>query len=195
MTNPDLVSLFVQPLNLLRIPYLVTGDVAAVIYGEPRLTRDIDMVLDLRAGDVPRLAGAWPTADFYVPPVEVIAGEAARPAHGHFNIMHHDTAFRADVYCLGSEDELGDWALGHARQMQIGNHEVAVAPVEYVIVKKLQYFVMGGSDRHLRDIRVMLRLSSDQMDQAELERWLDQLKLRRVWNDVIHGGQNHDRIP
>lgn len=187
MTEPDLISLFVRPLNRMRIPYLVTGGVAAVIYGEPRLTRDIDLVLDLRAGDAPRLADAWSTRDFYVPPVEVMAAEAARPAHGHFNIMHHETAFRADVYCLGREDELGAWALRHARQMRIGDNEVAVAPVEYVIVKKMQYFVTGGSDRHLRDIRAMLRLSGDQVDQAELERWLDQLNLRRVWNDVIPG--------
>lgn len=187
MTDPDLISLFVQPLNRLRIPYVVTGGVAAVIYGEPRLTRDIDLVLDLHAGDAPRLAGAWSTGDFYVPPVEVMAEEAARPAHGHFNIMHHDTAFRADVYCLGGEDELGAWALRHARQMRIGDDAVAVAPVEYVIVKKMQYFMTGGSDRHLRDIRAMLRLSGDQVDQAELERWLDQLNLRRVWNDDIQG--------
>ncbi|MBA3709686.1 MAG: hypothetical protein H0W83_12800 [Planctomycetes bacterium] len=187
MTNPDLISLFVQPLNRLRIAYLVTGGVAAVIYGEPRLTRDIDLVLDLRVGDAPRLAGAWPTENFYVPPVEVMAEEAARPALGHFNIMHHETSFRADVYCLGSEDELGAWALRHARWMRIGDDEVAVAPVEYVIVKKLQYFVMGGSDRHLRDIRAVLRVSGDQVDQTELERWLDQLNLRRGWNDVIQG--------
>ncbi|MEO5826908.1 MAG: hypothetical protein ABIR59_13540 [Gemmatimonadales bacterium] len=185
MIEPDLISLFVQPLNRLRIPYFVTGGVAAVIYGEPRLTRDIDLVLDLRAGDAPRLAGAWATGEFYVPPVEVMAEEAGRAAHGHFNIMHHDTAFRADVYCLGSDDELGAWALQHARQMKIGVDEVAVAPVEYVIVRKVQYFVAGGSDRHLRDIRAMLRLSGEQVEEAALARWLDQLNLRRVWDDVI----------
>lgn len=186
MTDHDLISLFVKPLNRLRIPYLVTGGVAAVIYGEPRLTRDIDLVLDLRAEDVVRMAGAWPTEHFYVPPVEVMAEEATRPAHGHFKIMHRDTVLRADVYCLGSEDELGVWALQHGQQMRIGDDEVAVAPIEYVILKKLQYFAAGGSDRHLRDIRAMLRLSGDQSDQAELARWLDQLNLRRVWNDVVH---------
>ncbi len=146
MSDQDLISLFIQPLNRLRIPYLVTDGVAAVIYGEPRLTRDIDLVLDLRAEDVVRLAGAWPTENFYVPPVEVMAEEAARPAHGHFNIMHHDTALRADVYCLGSEDDLGAWVFRNGQRMRIGDDEVAVAPIEYVIIKKLQYFLAGGSD-------------------------------------------------
>lgn len=50
MTDASLISLFVRPLNRLRIPYLVTGGVASVVYGEPRLTRDIDLVIQLRRG-------------------------------------------------------------------------------------------------------------------------------------------------
>jgi hypothetical protein len=53
MTDPSLISLFVRPLNQLRIPYLITGAVASVIYGEPRFTRDIDLVVGLQARDAP----------------------------------------------------------------------------------------------------------------------------------------------
>lgn len=48
MTDPDLVGLFVTPLEALGLQYMVTGGVASVIYGDPRFTRDIDLVLDLR---------------------------------------------------------------------------------------------------------------------------------------------------
>ncbi len=41
--TPDLVSLFVEPLNRLGVMYMVTGAVAAIVYGEPRLTNDIDL--------------------------------------------------------------------------------------------------------------------------------------------------------
>ena len=47
---------------------MVTGAVAAIVYGEPRLTHDIDVVVALRADDAPRLAAAFPAPDFYVPP-------------------------------------------------------------------------------------------------------------------------------
>jgi hypothetical protein len=47
MTEPSLISLFVRPLNQLRIPYMVTGGVASVIYGEPRFTREINLVIEL----------------------------------------------------------------------------------------------------------------------------------------------------
>ena len=44
MAAPDLVGVFVRPLEALGIPYMVTGGVAAVIYGDPRFTRDINIV-------------------------------------------------------------------------------------------------------------------------------------------------------
>ena len=75
MNDPSLISLFVRPLNLLRIPYMVTGGVASVVYGEPRFTRDIDLVIRLQARDSTRFTSAWSATDFYVPPVEVIQEE------------------------------------------------------------------------------------------------------------------------
>ena len=49
MTQPDFFSLFLHPLNSSDVPYMITGAVASTIYGEPRLTQDIDLVLDLGA--------------------------------------------------------------------------------------------------------------------------------------------------
>jgi hypothetical protein len=80
MTDPSLIALFVRPLNQLRIPYLITGGVASVIYGEPRFTRDIDLVLQLQPRDARRFHQAWPAADFYVPPVEVLEGRSREVA-------------------------------------------------------------------------------------------------------------------
>jgi hypothetical protein len=42
----DLIPLFVEPLERSAFPYMITGSVAAMIYGMPRLTHDVDLVLD-----------------------------------------------------------------------------------------------------------------------------------------------------
>ena len=47
---------FLQPLETLGLPYCITGSVAASVYGEPRLTADIDVVL--RRNDGSRHTGA-----------------------------------------------------------------------------------------------------------------------------------------
>jgi hypothetical protein len=180
MSDPSLIALFVRPLIHLRVPYLVTGGVASVVYGEPRLTRDIDLVIELRPRDARRFAGAWPAEDFYVPPVEVIEEECGRTEHGHFNVIHNQTALRADVYLRGS-DALNAWAFAHKVARRIDDDEVFLAPIEAVILSKLRYYQMGKSDRHLRDIHLMLRVSGEAVDRPELERWAARLGVEGEW--------------
>src|SRR5512136_2545243 len=104
MPEPELSLLFVRPLNRIGARYLVSGSVAAILYGEPRLTHDVDFVVFLRNEDISRLRQAFPSPEFYVPPAEVIATEVARAQRGHFNIILTDTGFKADFYTSGRED-------------------------------------------------------------------------------------------
>jgi hypothetical protein len=78
MPEPDLIELFVQPLNRFQIRYLISGSVASMLYGEPRVTHDIDLVVFLRSENVAQLAEAYPAPEFYLPPADVIAIEIAR---------------------------------------------------------------------------------------------------------------------
>jgi hypothetical protein len=48
MQEAELFLVFIRPLNDLGIPYMVTGSVAAMLYGEPRLTHDVDLVLQIK---------------------------------------------------------------------------------------------------------------------------------------------------
>ena len=56
MPEPNLFKIFISRLNKLGMPYMVTGAVAIVIYGEPRLTHDIDLVVDLNREDAEKIA-------------------------------------------------------------------------------------------------------------------------------------------
>jgi hypothetical protein len=177
---PSLIGLFVAPLNRAGIHYMVTGGLAAVVYGHPRLTLDVDLVMRLSSRDAAAFAALWPPDEFYSPPAEVIEEESARSAHGHFNVIHTDTTMRADVYIAGA-DELSAWALGHRVVRQVEGEAVQFAPIEYVIVSKLRYFRMGGSDRHLRDIARMTEVSGSEIDVPTLESWVERLKLGAEW--------------
>ena len=180
---PDLISLFIPPLNDLELRYMVTGAVAAVIYGEPRLTRDVDLVIDLRPHDAGRIAAAFPAEVFYVPPGEVIEEEARRPQHGHFNLIHHETALRADCYVAGT-DPLHEWAMGRRIRHDVGGIRVFVAPIEYVILRKLEWHREGKASRHLDDIRAMLRVSGAGVDGLALSEWIARLGLQDLWRLV-----------
>jgi hypothetical protein len=62
--------------------HLVTGSVAATLYGEPRATHDIDLVVELSAANQLTLPRVFPAADFYLPPPEVVRRECERSGGG-----------------------------------------------------------------------------------------------------------------
>ena len=82
---------------------MIAGGVAAIVYGEPRLTQVLDVVAALRASDAGQFAAQFPSSEFYCPPAETIAEEAGREAFGHFNVLHLETDARADVYLAGAD--------------------------------------------------------------------------------------------
>lgn len=164
----NLVRLYTDRLESLGLEYAVTGSVAAIIYGEPRLTNDLDLILDLPGGTESTLAAGFPESDFYCPATETLEIEARRRQRGHFNLLHHQTGFKADVYLAG-QDPLLRLALREARPLPLGQTRLRVAPAGYVILKKLEYFREGGSEKHLTDIRGILRHSPDLVDVAWLE--------------------------
>ena len=61
---------------------------------------------------------------------------------------------------------------------------VVVAPPEYVIVRKLEYFREGGSEKHVRDIRSMLAVSGEQIDRTSLAEWVRRQGVESQWKLV-----------
>lgn len=155
-----------------------------MLYGEPRLTHDIDMVVLLDDAGIDTLVRAFPDEEFYCAPAEVIRVEARRSQRGHFNIIHHETGFKADMYIAG-DDPLHQWALSRQRKVTLGEATLKVAPPEYVIVRKLEYFREGQSSKHLADIQGILRHQGDGIDHAELRSRIVELGLGDQWQAVV----------
>lgn len=187
MTDPDLIRLFIEPLERSGLSYMITGGVASVVYGDPRFTRDVDVVLALDATGVADLEESFAGDDFYVPPEEALLEEVARERGGHFNVIHRDTALRADIYLAG-DDPFHDWALGQRRRIEVDELSIWMAPIEYVILRKLEYFRSSGSDRHLRDVAMMLRISDDLVDSDALKTWSVRMELE----DELDGAREYD---
>ena len=183
MAGPELYQIFVGLFNKLGIRYMVTGAAASIVYGEPRLTNDIDVVLDLTPAEVKPFLNSFPLEQFYCPPSEVILVEIARPQRGHFNLIHHETGFKADIYILGI-DKINQWGLDNRKLIKVEGDELWLAPVEYVILRKLEYYREGQSEKHIRDIAGILSISSDQIDFNELNAKIKQLALEKEWSEA-----------
>lgn len=183
MLGAELFLRFVRPLNRSGIRYVIGGSVAAIFYGEPRLTMDVDVMVFLRDTDIERLPAIFPSPEFYVPPAEVIRAEVRRPTKGQFNLIHMATSFKADVFTTG-RDEFNAWAFRNKRVTELQGETLVLAPPEYIIVRKLEYFRDGTSEKHIRDIRSMLKVSGEQIDRAALDEWIQLRGVEAEWRKV-----------
>ena len=183
---PDLFDLFVRPLHRAGVRYMVSGSLASVHYGEPRLTLDADIIVHLEQEQAGTMAAIFPAEEFYLPPVDVMAMEIARPTRGHFNLVHLESGLKADFY-PSRRHPYWDWAWQHRQAGRAGAMEVYFAPPEYVILWKLEFFREGGGEKHLRDIRGMLLVSGETIDRDLMDRACAELGLSPQWQAARDG--------
>lgn len=184
MPLPEPFLIFTRTFGELEIPYMVSGSVAAIFYGEPRLTNDVDIIVFLKNENLPSVEKAFPLEEFYCPPLSVMRLEVAREQRGHFNLIHHATGFKADIYTSG-RDALHAWGLRNARRVELENDSIMLAPPEYVIVRKLQFFREGNSQKHLRDIGRMLVGLGVEWRRDSLLALIDEQGLAREWQAAL----------
>lgn len=180
MQDLNLFALYIDILSKHQIPYFVTGSVASIVYGDPRLTHDIDLVINLNNVNVDIFLKAFPLDQFYCPPEEVIRTEINRSTRGHFNLIHHETGFKADIYFTGKE-ELQHWAMQNSKQIDFAGSKIYIAPPEYVIIKKLEFYKEGNAQKHLSDIKSMLTNSSELIDYSFLNKLINENGLTVEW--------------
>lgn len=82
---------------------------------------------------------------------------------------------------MASDDPLHEWGFPRRRSEQIAGGIIWLAPIEYVIVRKLEYYEQSGSDRHLRDIAGIVRVSGELIDMAALHGLVSERGLGRLW--------------
>ena len=182
MEQSELLHFVVSVLERLGLRYFVTGSTVTIFYGEPRFTNDIDIVVDLPEGAVAEFCRQFPEQEFYVS--EDAASEAVR-LHSQFNIIQPRSGLKVDVIVpLPSEFNRARFA--RARRVQAGEGwDASFSSPEDAIVKKMEFFRDGGSDKHLRDITGVLKTSADEIDRAYIERWASTLGLTDIWQAIL----------
>ena len=181
MQEPDLLSLFVRPLEKAGMRYLVAGSVGAMHYSEPRLTLDVDIPILITPKEIPSLTALFPEPEYYCPPSDLIASEIARDCRGHFNLIHIPTGLKADFY-PGNRDASLAWAWRHKLVEQTPGGSVNIAPPEYIILWKLIFYKEGRSEKHLRDIQRILETQFELKNLKELEEFIKDHSLNDIWS-------------
>jgi hypothetical protein len=183
MEQSELLRYVCTVFERLEIKYLVTGSQATLVFGEPRFTNDIDIVADLRLDNLTAFVNAFPDEEFY------LSREAAREAISRremFNIIHPTSGLKIDVM-IAAETPFDRARMNRGRQVQIAPDFVAMfASPDDVILKKMEFYKIAGSEKHLRDIAGVLKISGDKLDRNYIAQNAARAGVLDIWQRILH---------
>jgi hypothetical protein len=158
----------IEVLEQLDIPYMVVGGFAAIFYGEPRLTIDVDIVVDMKWRHIGPFVAAFPIPDYYVSE-EGIRDSLQR--RYPFNVIQPTTGAKVDLVPL-PRDPFTRTAFQRRQRLEYdeAGHSATFITPEDIIVAKLIAYRETESDRHLRDARGVLMTQWGELDLEAVHR-------------------------
>jgi hypothetical protein len=157
------------------LAYMLTGSMAMNYYAQPRMTRDIDLVVALTAPDTDKIMRLF-SPDYYV------SREAVSSSIAHeslFNLIHQESVIKVD--CIVRKNTPYRRAEFERRQrITIEDFSTWIASKEDLIISKLWWAKDSHSELQLRDVK---NLASTGCDTDYIERWTRELGLHTLWQE------------
>ncbi|MGH2429095.1 MAG: hypothetical protein ACRDGV_09500 [Candidatus Limnocylindria bacterium] len=177
MSQANLLARITCSLEDAGIPHMVVGSLASSLHGEPRTTRDIDLVIDPSADAMRQFVDSLPETDFYV---DSGAAAEALERRTSFNVIEMATGWKVDLL-VRRDRPFSREELDRRLRIRMLETDTYVATAEDTIVAKLEWAKEGEPERHLRDVAGVLRMSGETLDHDYLERWIAALDLTAIW--------------
>ena len=166
----NLLKRVCSSLEEFNIPYMISGSIALNIYSIPRMTRDIDIVVELQDDRIDEFTNLFPNSYF---DREVIKEEIRRK--GMFNIIDHQTGFKID-FIIRKESEYFNLAFQRRQRIKELDTELWVIRPEDLIIAKLIWIQQYQNEKQLFDIENLL-LNPD-VDINYIKTWCNNLNLK-----------------
>ncbi|MEX2528587.1 MAG: nucleotidyl transferase AbiEii/AbiGii toxin family protein [Gemmatimonadota bacterium] len=181
MFATEFLTDLIQRLEGRDLTYALVGSIAAMSYGEPRATLDIDVVIVLDTSHLEVIESLFPAPEFYL---SVDAVKEAVESKSQFNVIHPASGMKVDFFVAGDTVEKSQIER-RLRCRLLPRLNAWCSPPEELVVKKLLYYQQGASDKHLRDITSMLRISPSQIDLARLRLMTVEQGVGELWERVL----------
>ncbi len=160
-------------LEKLQIKYFITGGFAVSVWGRPRATFDVDIVIQLLKPQITALAMALrklSTAGY-------INEEAAKKAieqTSEFNFIDGDTGIKVDFW-IHKNNEFDKLRFERSQVKIIDGKKIYFVSPEDLILSKLQWYKETSSTRQLEDVESVLKISNKELDKQYLKKWAKNL--------------------
>lgn len=177
MNEIDIVRDISQRFEQARIPYMLTGSMAMNYYAQPRMTRDIDIVIAITPEDVGRISALF-RPDYYV------GEQNIRESLAHesiFNLIHQESVIKVDCI-IRKSSEYRRIEFERRQKISIVDFTTFIVSKEDLIISKLAWAKNSHSEVQLNDVRNLLATG---YEAAYLRRWTRELRLDNLLNECL----------
>jgi arsenate reductase-like glutaredoxin family protein len=177
MNEIDIVRDISRRFEQASIPYMLTGSMAMNYYAQPRMTRDIDIVIAIGPADVDRVAALF-RPDYYV------SEENIRESLAHesiFNLIHQESVIKVDCI-IRKSSEYRRAEFERREKISINDFATFIVSKEDLIISKLSWARDSHSDVQLSDVRNLLATG---YDADYLQRWTRELGLDTLLRECL----------
>jgi hypothetical protein len=178
----DVLRDAVERLDRAGVRYMLTGSIALSYYAEPRMTRDIDLVVELEARDPGEIVALF-APDYYVSEEDVARALQTR---GMFNVLHFEKVVKLD-FIVRRDDDYRRHEFERRRRVHLPEFDAWIVAKEDLILSKLVWARPSLSELQLRDVRALLASGADE---AYLRQWAPRLGVADLLERCLDAG--HD---
>lgn len=147
----ELLERVTHALEIHKIPYMLSGSLALNAYSIPRMSLDIDIVVELHEEHLNDFFGIFKN-DYYIDKVTV---KEETKRHGMFNVIDHKTGFKVD-FILKKDTEYRNFEFSRRRREPIADFQVWIVSPEDLIISKIDWIQQYQSDKQFNDIQNLL---------------------------------------
>lgn len=177
-----ILSLICNKLEQAKVPYMLTGSFASNFYTVPRMTRDIDIVIELQTINKEKLIQVLKD-EFYI---SLEAIDEAIDKQSMFNVIHNASVFKID-FIIRKNASYRELEFQRRKQIQLDSQTIWIVSPEDLIISKLYWAKDSSSPIQIKDIQNLFR-SVKNLDKTYLNTWIQNLHLNSIYEKVkLHG--------
>lgn len=167
----------VKILDNLEIKYFITGGFAVSVWGQPRATFDIDIVVKIIEPQAYKLAKAWRDI-FKAGYADEDAIKEAIKNKSEFNFIDPNSNLKVDFWVAKENNNPPEFE--NRKPEKISGRNVFFISPEDLILSKLQWYKLSDSERHIDDIKSIFQISKERIDKKYLNYWVNKLGLGEI---------------
>ncbi len=182
-TPEQLVHRITGILDDAGVQYMLTGSMASGFHGAPRASHDVDIVVAPNLGALLKLLTFLPVEHYYW------SKEAALEAYGSeglFNVIDLATGWKID-FIIKKSRAFSTQEFERRAETVLEGRAVFIASAEDVLLAKLEWSKLSGSERQLEDAAGIVRIQGADLDRHYVEKWASSLDVCAQWERVQTG--------